>query len=69
MANGIKTRPVRRMTQAELDGFLEKAADILHGVSPSGWTPKQEDSLRQPLHLDANKKLRQFDRIVMNPHN
>ena len=26
MGNGIKTRPVRRMTQAELDGFLEKAA-------------------------------------------
>ena len=40
---------------------------ILHGVSPSGWTPKREDSLRQPLHLDANKKLMQFDRIVMNP--
>jgi type I restriction enzyme M protein len=31
MANGIKTRPVRRMTQAELDSFLEKAADILRG--------------------------------------
>lgn len=31
MANGIKTRPARRMTQAELDGFLEKAADILRG--------------------------------------
>ncbi|MCX8157519.1 MAG: hypothetical protein N3J91_13920 [Verrucomicrobiae bacterium] len=29
MANGIKTRPVRRMTQAKLDAFLEKAADIL----------------------------------------
>jgi type I restriction enzyme M protein len=40
---------------------------ILHGVSPSGWTPKREDSLRQPLHLDASKKLMQFDRIVMNP--
>ena len=40
---------------------------ILHGVSPSGWTPKREDSLRQPLDLDANKKLMQFDRIVMNP--
>jgi hypothetical protein len=26
--NGIRTRPVRRMTQAELDGFLEKAADM-----------------------------------------
>ncbi len=31
MANGIKTRPVRRMTQAELDLFLDKAADILRG--------------------------------------
>src|SRR5205814_8067186 len=30
-SNGIRTRPVRRMTQAELDGFLEKAADILRG--------------------------------------
>ncbi|MCX6925420.1 MAG: N-6 DNA methylase, partial [Verrucomicrobia bacterium] len=40
---------------------------ILHGVSPSGWTPKREDSLRHPHHLDANKKLMQFDRIVMNP--
>ncbi|MEX1140623.1 MAG: class I SAM-dependent DNA methyltransferase [Bacteroidota bacterium] len=31
MGNGIKIRPVRRMTQAELDSFLEKAADILRG--------------------------------------
>jgi len=30
-SNGIKTRPVRRMTQAEPDSFLEKAADILRG--------------------------------------
>ena len=30
-SNGIRTRPTRRMTQAELDGFLEKAADILRG--------------------------------------
>ena len=29
--NGIRTRPMRRMTQAELDSFLEKAADILRG--------------------------------------
>jgi type I restriction enzyme M protein len=27
----IKTRPQRRLTQAELDGFLEKAADLLRG--------------------------------------
>lgn len=40
---------------------------ILHGISPAGWFPKREDSLRQPLHLDANKKLMQFDRVVMNP--
>lgn len=31
MANGVKTRPVRRLTQAELDAFLEKAADTLRG--------------------------------------
>src|SRR5436309_10759993 len=30
-SDGIRTRPVRRMTQAELDGFLEKVADILRG--------------------------------------
>jgi type I restriction enzyme M protein len=29
--NGVKTRPVRRLTQAELDAFLEKAADTLRG--------------------------------------
>jgi type I restriction enzyme M protein len=27
----IKTRPIRRLTQAELDAFLEKAADLLRG--------------------------------------
>jgi len=31
MAKKITTRPLRRMTQAELDSFLEKAADILRG--------------------------------------
>jgi type I restriction enzyme M protein len=31
MANGIRTRPPRRLTQAELDAFLEKAADTLRG--------------------------------------
>src|SRR5437667_307376 len=30
-SNGIRTRPTRRMTQAELDSFLGKAADILRG--------------------------------------
>lgn len=29
--NNGRTRPLRRMTQAELDAFLEKAADILRG--------------------------------------
>jgi type I restriction enzyme M protein len=28
---GVKTRPQRRLTQAELDSFLEKAADLLRG--------------------------------------
>src|SRR5579863_4045942 len=27
----VKTRPQRRLTQAELDSFLEKAADLLRG--------------------------------------
>jgi len=31
LRNGIRTRPVRRLTQGELDSFLEKAADILRG--------------------------------------
>lgn len=31
MANSVRTRPQRRLTQAELDGFLEKAADTLRG--------------------------------------
>lgn len=31
MVSSITLRPVRRMTQAELDAFLEKAADILRG--------------------------------------
>jgi hypothetical protein len=29
--HAIKTRPQRRLTQAELDAFLEKAADMLRG--------------------------------------
>jgi len=31
MSNSVKTRPQRRLTQAELDAFLEKAADTLRG--------------------------------------
>jgi type I restriction enzyme M protein len=31
MNNSVKTRPQRRITQAELDAFLEKAADLLRG--------------------------------------
>jgi len=31
MPNSIRVRPFRRLTQAELDNFLEKAADILRG--------------------------------------
>ncbi|MBI4446307.1 MAG: SAM-dependent DNA methyltransferase [Acidobacteria bacterium] len=31
MARTVVVRPFRRLTQAELDGFLEKAADILRG--------------------------------------
>lgn len=31
MANSVKTRPHRRLTQSELDAFLEKAADMLRG--------------------------------------
>lgn len=31
MNNSVKTRPQRRLTLAELDAFLAKAADLLHG--------------------------------------
>jgi type I restriction enzyme M protein len=31
MPKSIMVRPFRRLTQAELDNFLEKAADILRG--------------------------------------
>jgi len=31
MARSVTVRPFRRLTQAELDSFLEKAADILRG--------------------------------------
>lgn len=36
MNNSVKTRPQRRLTQAELDAFLAKAADLLRsGVNHS----------------------------------
>ncbi len=38
---------------------------ILHGVN--SWKPEREDSLRVPKHLTSDGKLKQFDRIVMNP--
>src|SRR5436305_4197641 len=31
MVNSVRTRPQRRLTQAELDAFLETAADYLRG--------------------------------------
>jgi type I restriction enzyme M protein len=38
---------------------------ILHGVN--SWHPAREDSLRSPKHLTSDNKIKQFDRIVMNP--
>jgi type I restriction enzyme M protein len=38
---------------------------ILHGVN--SWHPAHGDSLRSPKHLTSDNKLKQFDRIVMNP--
>src|SRR5882724_1467456 len=38
---------------------------ILHGVN--SWHPAREDSLRSPQHLTSDNKIKQFDRIVMNP--
>lgn len=38
---------------------------ILHGVPV--WEHKQGDSLRDPRHLSADNRLKQFDRIIMNP--
>src|SRR5207249_561672 len=38
---------------------------ILHGVSV--WNHKQGDSLREPRHLSSANRLKQFDRIIMNP--
>ena len=38
---------------------------ILHGVK--SWEHRHGDSIRNPRHLDDEKKLLKFDRIVMNP--
>lgn len=38
---------------------------ILHGIPV--WEHKQGDSLRDPRHLTADHRLKQFDRIIMNP--
>jgi type I restriction enzyme M protein len=38
---------------------------ILHGVPV--WDHKQGDSLRDPRHLTSSNRLKQFDRIIMNP--
>jgi type I restriction enzyme M protein len=38
---------------------------ILHGIPV--WEHKQGDSLRDPRHLTAANRLKQFDRVIMNP--
>lgn len=38
---------------------------ILHGVN--SWHPEREDSLRFPKHLTSDNRIKQFDRVVMNP--
>jgi type I restriction enzyme M protein len=38
---------------------------ILHGVP--AWEHKQGDSLRDPRHLTFANRLKQFDRVIMNP--
>ena len=38
---------------------------ILHGIPV--WEHKQGDSLRDPRHLSNTNRLKQFDRIIMNP--
>lgn len=38
---------------------------ILHGVN--SWHHAREDSLRTPKHLTSDNKIKQFDRVVMNP--
>jgi type I restriction enzyme M protein len=38
---------------------------ILHGVN--SWQPAHGDSLRDPKHKTSDGKIKQFDRVVMNP--
>ncbi|MCY0965690.1 type I restriction-modification system subunit M [Parathalassolituus penaei] len=38
---------------------------LLHGISHADI--RQEDTLREPQHMDDNNELRRFDRIVANP--
>ncbi|MBL8414776.1 MAG: SAM-dependent DNA methyltransferase [Propionivibrio sp.] len=38
---------------------------ILHGIPV--WEHKQGDSLRDPRHLTADNRLKQVDRVIMNP--
>jgi type I restriction enzyme M protein len=38
---------------------------ILHGIPV--WEHKQGDSLRDPRHLTAEHRVKQFDRVIMNP--
>ncbi|MEA2114683.1 MAG: N-6 DNA methylase, partial [Thermodesulfobacteriota bacterium] len=38
---------------------------ILHGIP--AWEHRQGDSLRDPRHLTGSKRLKTFDRIIMNP--
>lgn len=38
---------------------------ILHGVP--AWDHRQGDSLRDPRHLSKSSRIKQFDRVVMNP--
>jgi type I restriction enzyme M protein len=38
---------------------------ILHGVN--SWHPEHGDSLRDPKHKTSDGKIKQFDRVVMNP--
>lgn len=38
---------------------------ILHGIPV--WEHRQGDSLRDPRHLTGDNRLKQFDRVIMNP--
>ncbi|WP_138441208.1 type I restriction-modification system subunit M [Marinobacter alexandrii] len=38
---------------------------LLHGISHADI--RQEDTLREPQHLDVNNELKRFDRVVANP--